>query len=495
MKKALSILAVSVTAVSAILASALPAAAVAQTCTWTGTAGDNKFSTAGNWSGCGSAAPLAGDIIQLNTKAGTSMINIDNTGVTTALGGVVSTGTDATAYRLSDSLTLQDGATWDVQESAYIGYVSSNTSAKTIAQGSVTLVNGYMPKISMTTGTLTVKNGASLADMDNIGTPTGIIVESGASIDCLAHLANPTISIPLTLGGGTSTTPPIITFEACSGGGLPVSSALTLTIAKVTLLADAKVNVFGSDKVTITDLVANGHTISLAAGADGTLVTPLGTQTVTYEPKTTQLDGDKPTENVVVNPKETAILNGTRCTITVKDQGVLKGVGELCSLYLAVGAAVAPGNSPGTITMSGPLMMSPGSTYTVEILNKDSYDKLVAESSEVSDAVLDVKFLAGAKVAVGDTYTIISNTGTGSIIGTFKDLAEGATFKVSSGTFKITYKGGDGNDVVLTVQEKPTVPDTGFELVRSNPAVTLGVATLGAVMIAFFARSRSNARR
>src|SRR5688572_30082735 len=44
---------------------AAPGAAEAATCTWTGLAADNNFSSAGNWDGCGGAhpTPQAGDIL------------------------------------------------------------------------------------------------------------------------------------------------------------------------------------------------------------------------------------------------------------------------------------------------------------------------------------------------------------------------------------------------------------------------------------------------
>src|ERR1051326_3225033 len=47
-------------------------------------------------------------------------------------------------------------------------------------------------------------------------------------------------------------------------------------------------------------------------------------------------------------------------------------------------------------------------------------------------------------------FPIIDNDGTDPVVGTFAGLPEGATFKAGSYTYWITYKGGDGNDVVLT---------------------------------------------
>src|SRR5205085_5691188 len=55
---------------------------------------------------------------------------------------------------------------------------------------------------------------------------------------------------------------------------------------------------------------------------------------------------------------------------------------------------------------------------------------------------------------VGSTYTIINNDLADAVSGTFAGLPEGAVFTQTNGsftgTFQITYQGGDGNDVVLT---------------------------------------------
>jgi hypothetical protein len=54
--------------------------------------------------------------------------------------------------------------------------------------------------------------------------------------------------------------------------------------------------------------------------------------------------------------------------------------------------------------------------------------------------------------AVGSSFEILNNEGSGAISGTFAGLAEGSTFTVKVGgtimTFQITY-GAGGNDVVI----------------------------------------------
>ncbi len=149
---------------------------------------------------------------------------------------------------------------------------------------------------------------------------------------------------------------------------------------------------------------------------------------------------------------------------------------------------MAPGQSPGRLTVLNTLFLAEGSTYQAEILNKDNYDQLrVGENYtngnnavSLGNATLDVELLSGYKVSTKDTFTIIDNRSSTDVDGTFKNLPEGTTIKVKDVVFKITYKGGDGNDVVLSVVSAPTTPDTGFADLSSSPMTTL----LGTLVVA-----------
>lgn len=77
--------------------------------------------------------------------------------------------------------------------------------------------------------------------------------------------------------------------------------------------------------------------------------------------------------------------------------------------------------------------------------------------------------------APGTQFTIIDNDGAVTpVTGTFAGLPEGATFSASGATFQVTYEGGNGNDVVLTVLSLvPSMPLPGFVL------LALALAALG----------------
>ena len=75
------------------------------------------------------------------------------------------------------------------------------------------------------------------------------------------------------------------------------------------------------------------------------------------------------------------------------------------------------------------------------------------------DGQLDLYFIYGFDPKPGDTFEIITNTGGNAINGAFANAPEGAVLNgFCDIQFRITYKGGDGNDVVLTA-ETPSQPD------------------------------------
>jgi len=78
--------------------------------------------------------------------------------------------------------------------------------------------------------------------------------------------------------------------------------------------------------------------------------------------------------------------------------------------------------------------------------------------SYAQQAVTGTVNLGGAKLqpmltfnpGASNQFVIISNDGVDPVVGTFAGLPEGATFATGNTVFKISYHGGDGNDVVLT---------------------------------------------
>ena len=122
------------------------------------------------------------------------------------------------------------------------------------------------------------------------------------------------------------------------------------------------------------------------------------------------------------------------------------------------GAALSPGSGAATaiLTLGGNLTFASGATYTVNlngITAGTNYDQ-TAVSGAITLASATLSLSLGYAPTIGDAYTIIKNNGAGAVSNIFNNLIEGAsltaTYSSVISTFKISYVGGSGHDVVLT---------------------------------------------
>ena len=233
--------------------------------------------------------------------------------------------------------------------------------------------------------------------------------------------------------------------------------------------------------------------VMLVESSNNTSGTPNGRYGNVHGPKLMKLDGDEPNGYVLIKRGEAVLLNGNRREVDILEGGMLSGNATL-NYLLFVAGVVSPGNnSPGKITTDS-LNFGNSGVYKVKILDKDHYDQIVVDIGVIlNGGSLDLTYLEGCVIKEGDTFTIIDNKSTSSIQGTFKDLPEGAEITVSGVTFKISYVGGDGNDVVLTAlkvskaseaSKAPKVPNTGGEKLAVNLIGAIaGVASAAALLI------------
>ncbi len=466
------------------------ASAAGGTATWTGAAGDRKFSTAANW--VENAIPENGDELIFNTVPvpGNGALSyyeyLDNdvdvrySAVSTVMGG--SGNPNNYSYYLQNVLKLQANPTWTASNNLSV-YVLAGVEVA----GNITIQSGEIRGPITATGVITVPDGAVLRYLP--ASAAQLVVQNGGAFACFDNTMNPVVTYPLLLGGGSGTGKPLVSPSLCAGGVGSNHPSYKATFNDVTLLADSEVSVMSPNVVEVKSLVRNGHSLTRTSQSTGQLITPDGVQE--NQPKDTTLSGDLPTQDENVTLKETATLDGVRSVINVGDGGVLQGNGTIRDLN--VSGTVSPGNQIGTITIIDRLNIYTGSTYQVDILNKDSYDQLVIQAGatqvDITDATLDLQFLPGGVINQGETFTIIDNQSAIPVTGTFAGLAEGAQIVIGNAVFAISYVGGDGNDVVLTAlttAKAPGTPNTGFQIITANPILTavLGLAAAGTLFIA-----------
>jgi hypothetical protein len=105
-----------------------------------------------------------------------------------------------------------------------------------------------------------------------------------------------------------------------------------------------------------------------------------------------------------------------------------------------------------TITR-GALTLKADATYICAVNSITvASDRVIAKGVTIDPAA---KFILHSKnsgtLPVGTVITPISNTSTTPISGTFNGLSEGSTIVAGNNTWQVSYAGGDGNDLTLTV--------------------------------------------
>lgn len=341
-----------------------------------------------------------------------------------------------------------------------------------------------------------ILNGAYYTFGGGFGSATGsTTVNSGASICYNNGGVDTTLAEPFTFNIGTFNTDYAVfnSFNDCGRGGAEShSNELTTLSGPITIAQDVVLDTLGT--IAITGTVTGSFNFKVPYGSYG-VVQVAGSNVTTQAHEVTVANGDNSSDFVRVGNLETYIINGTRGDVNVNSGGTLKGSGTVGDVTIYDGAHLAPGNSPGCLN-TGNLTFQSGSTYEFEVggtTECTEYDQTkVTGTVDLGNGTLSLVRYNDFKPVKDQSYTIILNDGTSdAVTGTFNNLAEGATFTVDGYVFQISYTGGDGNDVVVTVQSVPATPNTGFELLSSHPFVTLLTTSLLAAAIALIARRYS----
>jgi autotransporter-associated beta strand protein len=123
-------------------------------------------------------------------------------------------------------------------------------------------------------------------------------------------------------------------------------------------------------------------------------------------------------------------------------------------------------------TIDDNLVLSSGATYSVEINGTTAgtqHDQTVVNGAvNLTGATLSV---SGSHTPVtGNSIVLIANDGSDAVSGTFIGLAEGATVTLNDVGMKISYVGGTGNDVVLSLNTVLVIRSLAYSATTFNEA-------------------------
>ncbi len=510
-----------------------PTVAHAAAITWDGGGSDNNFNTAENWAG--DVVPADGDSIVLDNTG----LLYDDTLLTNnisdlSLAGITVQGSGAFGFTIDGSAITLTGTVTDSASSEDVSNILSLDVAmsgdKTInvpashslsiygsltGSGGVTKTGSGVLYLSADnssyTGALVISAGRLFVlSANGIATSGGTTVADGADVSFISCDETP-FAGSLTLTGassqpsGDSRVPKLYTAVSCSGGGgapdetyglLTGNSTATLS-GSITLGSDITFKSYAAN-TKLTGPLSGNHTINLFEGGAFKLSVESssnssgianGQYSAPQLAKT--LADDLATTSVGIYGNTVVTITGKRGDIFLLKGGTLKGTGTVGAVSVAQGSYIASGLSPGCLN-TGALSID-ASTMQAEIGGTEAcsgYDqtRVTGTVALANDAALQVSRYNSYKPKAGEKYTIISNDGADAVTGTFKNLAENATFTVDGYVLRISYVGGDGNDVSLTVVSVPAAPDTGFGMLLNNPAALLATTTVAAFGILLISR-------
>ncbi|MBL8812208.1 MAG: right-handed parallel beta-helix repeat-containing protein, partial [Planctomycetaceae bacterium] len=147
----------------------------------------------------------------------------------------------------------------------------------------------------------------------------------------------------------------------------------------------------------------------------------------------------------------------------------LTGTGEIQGDIIDEGE-IAPGPTFGSLSFTGNVTLSSNGRFLFQIAGTDT-DQNQTQLQFFSDVLLTgelaLQISPDYDSKDGDRFLILDKQSDGPVSGHFRDLPEGAVFITGTESFRITYEGGDGNDVMLeTVLAVLNTDDDGFGSLR-----------------------------
>jgi hypothetical protein len=346
------------------------------------------------------------------------------------------------------SLTNTGANNVSIRDVNTINFAASSLGNGTLSVNAVGITQTGAITQAANAGAATFNAGAGVITLANVGNDfTGLVSVNNSGNNNVSVQDSTDLPIGLSnLGSGT------LNLDAGSSGSIKLASNVTSLNgvqnynSPIILTSNIDLNA-GTGSINLPNMISGNFSLTPITANPG-LTTISGANTNT-------------TTNVTTGVVQ---ISNTQSTNYVVSGGTLKGTGAIGSLTATGTGIIAPGNSPGKVTTTSLSLISTN-TLQIEIQGASStpvagtdYDQIVVGSTgtvNLGGATLNLSSTFTGNQ--GTVFTIIDNQGNSSISTTFNGLAEGAFIQANGRAYQISYVGGNGNDVTLTVYNLPSV--------------------------------------
>ncbi len=295
---------------------------------------------------------------------------------------------------------------------------------------------------SANVGGLWMKTGVTKSAVISAGSTSDVLTLSGNTINGLAGrgiLADNSTSYSLTVGCSIKLANDQI-WQNNSRNLLTVNGAVNLNAKTLTVGGTGNTLINGIVSSTGGTITKNGSGTLTLRGANA------------YTDITHVFGG-----TLLVNSNQSSATGAVNVSNTGTTLGGVGTIGGAVTVYS--GASLAPGNGGnGNGPLSVPsITLAAGSYFKVDLNGwyaGSGYDQLIVRSGGATISGSHLVITVGAGLYLGQTFKILNKQSSGAVTGTF---AQGSSITTGGYSFSINYAGGNGNDIVLTVTDTPTI--------------------------------------
>jgi len=268
-------------------------------------------------------------------------------------------------------------------------------------------------------------------------------------------------------GGSTGGTARV---EVFGNGVLDISQDTFATVTIGSIEGSGLVFLGGNGSFGATNLTVGNNNLSTTfsgkiqdggngGGTGGGSLTKIGRGKLTLSKASTYTGGTTVSNGTLLVTNRTGSATGTGAVQVNK--GTLGGLGIITGAV-----TVGTGHSSGAIVLAGKSATAPGIltiNSALTFTSRSTYQCVLNRRTPIAGEItaLGVTINSGASftfvdvgtgtLTVGTVFTVINNTSANPVFGTFSNLSDGSVFTSNGNNFQVSYTGGDGNDLTLTV--------------------------------------------